>query len=175
MHHRASSACGCQKLAAVLAKKMLVHGSDNDVFNVRAGMRGRQIKRIRLGLALEMRQRDVIAIANSSFGGVGWNHAVASIVVYSRPEGDGWIGFGVDFGGTNDRCELLLKCIKKMPIHDRWLLDEAGSSSLYLNLDDIEPVAHKQIFRTAIPFEGMASIGRHRLARSLICSDCISL
>src|SRR5437762_5200571 len=66
---------------AVLRYKMLIDRSDNDVFDVGCGNAGDRSDRYRLGLSLEMRQRDVIAIADASLGGVGWNHAVAGIVV----------------------------------------------------------------------------------------------
>ncbi len=86
-----------------------------------------------------MRQRDIIPIADSSFGGVGWDHALAGIVVQqARQE---MVGFG--FGVISVRPligELLLNCIKKLPIHDRWLL--AGQDfTLVFDLADIEPVA----------------------------------
>ena len=65
----------------MLADEMLIHRFDNDVFDVGCGNAGDRSDRYRLGLSLEMRQRGVIAIADSSFGGVGWDHAVAGIVV----------------------------------------------------------------------------------------------
>src|SRR4029077_19617942 len=60
---------------------MLIHRLDNDVFDVGCGNPGDRSYRCRLGLSLEMRQRDVIAIADSSFGGWGRDHPVARIVV----------------------------------------------------------------------------------------------
>ena len=45
-----------------------------------AGMRETDPDRRSFGFSLEVRQRDVIAIADSGFGGVGRNHAVARIV-----------------------------------------------------------------------------------------------
>src|SRR5258705_838284 len=122
-------------------QKMLVHGSDNDVFNVRCWNAGDRSNRYRLGLSFEMRQRDVVAIADSSFGGVGWDHAVAGIVVQqARQE---LVGFG--FGLISVRPligELLLNCIKELPIHDRWLLT-GQDFTLVFDLADIEPVAYQ--------------------------------
>jgi hypothetical protein len=60
--------------------KMLIQRFDNDVFYVGCANAGDRSDRCRLGFTLEMRQRGVIAIANSSFGGMGWDHAVAGIV-----------------------------------------------------------------------------------------------
>ena len=121
-HHAAIvRVCGARSWLAVLGDKMLVHGSDNDVFNVRCWNAGDRSNRYRLGLAIEMRQRDVIAIANSSFGGVGWNHAVARIVVQQARQEMVGFGFGVISVGPLIG-ELLLNCIKKLPIRDRGLL-----------------------------------------------------
>src|SRR5258708_10663260 len=118
---------------------MLIHRPDNDVFDVGCGNPGDRSDRYRLGLSLEMRQRGVIAIADSSFGGMGWDHAVARIVVQEASQE--MVGFG--FGVISVRpliCELLLNCINKLPFHDRWLL--AGQDfTLVFDLSDIEPVA----------------------------------
>src|SRR5258705_12310634 len=146
---------------------MLVHGSDNDVFNVRCWNSGDRSNRYRLGLAIEMRQRDVIAIANSSFGGVGWNHAVARIVVQQARQEMVGFGFGVISVGPLIG-ELLLNCIKKLPIHDRWLL--AGQDLiLVFDLADIEPVAQQIEQRSE--FEGNASMDRTGCAQPYFGSD----
>src|SRR6266404_1711872 len=100
---------------------MLVHRFDNDVFDVGCGNARDRSARYRLRLSLEMRQRDVIAIANSTFGGVGWDHAVARIVVQQA----GWemVGFGFGVISVGPLIgEPLLNRIKKLPIHDRGLL-----------------------------------------------------
>src|SRR5438477_5390431 len=123
----------------MLADEMLIHRFDNDVFDVGCGNAGDRTDRYRLGLSLEKRLRDVIAIADSSFGGVGWDHAVAGIVVQQRRQE--MIGFG--FGVISVRPligELLLNGIKKLPIHDRWLLT-GQDFALVFDLADIEPVA----------------------------------
>jgi len=73
--------CAAGTWVAVLGDKILIHRSDNDVFDVCCGNAGYRSDRYRLGLSLEMRQRGVIPIADSSFAGVGWDHAVARIVV----------------------------------------------------------------------------------------------
>src|SRR5260221_13654480 len=100
---------------------MLIHRFDNDAFDVGCGNAGDRSNRYRLGFSVEMGQRDVIPIADSGFGGVGWDHAVASIVV--EEAGQEMVGFG--FSAISVRPligELLLNCVKKLPIHDRWLL-----------------------------------------------------
>src|SRR5260370_1565517 len=73
--------CDAGTSQALLGDKMLIHRFDNDVFDVSCGNTGDRSDRYCLGVSLEIRQRDIIAIANSSFGGVGWDHAVAGIVV----------------------------------------------------------------------------------------------
>ena len=109
-----------------------------------------------------MRQRDVIAITDSSFGGVGWDHAVARIVVQqARQE---MVGFG--FGVIPVRPligKFLLNCIKKLPIHDRWLLS-GQDFTLVFDLADIEPVA--QQIEQGAAFEGNAAMGRTGCAQS---------
>src|SRR5712672_2337032 len=100
---------------------MLVHRFDNDVFDVGCWNAGDRSDRYRPGLSLEMRQRGVIAVADSSFGGVSWDHAMACIVV-QQPRQE-MVGFG--FGVISVRPlirELLLNGVKKRPIHDGWLL-----------------------------------------------------
>jgi hypothetical protein len=72
--------CAARSWLVALGHKMLIHRFDYDVFDVGCGNAGDRSDRYRFGLSLEMRQRDVIAIANSSFGGVGWDHAMARIV-----------------------------------------------------------------------------------------------
>src|ERR1700686_168567 len=64
--------------------------------------------------------------------------------------------------------ELLLNCIKKLPIHDRWLL--AGQDfALVFDLANIEPVAQQLEQRSA--FEGNAAMGCTGGAQSYLCSD----
>src|SRR5260370_42367438 len=111
-HAAIARVCAAGTWLVVLGGKMLIHRSDNDVFDVGCGNAGDRSDRYCLGLSLEMRQRDVIAVADSSFGGVGWYHAVPRIVVQqSRQE---MVGFG--FGVISVRPlvgELLLNCIKE--------------------------------------------------------------
>src|ERR1700688_4587922 len=78
-----------------LGDKMLIHRFDNDVFDVGCGNAGDRSNRYRLGLSLEMRQRDIIAIAYSSFGGMRWDHAVARIVVQQARQEMVGFGFGM--------------------------------------------------------------------------------
>jgi hypothetical protein len=72
---------------------------------------------------------------------MGGDHAVPRIVV--QQAGQEMVGFG--FGVISVRPligELLLNCIKKLPVHDRWLL--AGQDfALVFDLADIEPVAQQ--------------------------------
>src|SRR5947207_8855704 len=105
----------------MLADEMLIHRFDNDVFDVGCGNAGDRSDRYRLGLTLEKRLRDVIAIANSSFGGVRWDHAVARIVIQQTGQEMVGFAFGVISVGPLIG-ELLLNCIKKVPFYDRWLL-----------------------------------------------------
>src|SRR5258708_5704258 len=64
--------------------------------------------------------------------------------------------------------ELLLNCIKKFPIHDRWLL--AGQDfTLVFDLANIEPVTQQIEQRSA--FEGNAAMGNTGYAQSYLCSD----
>ena len=102
-----------------------------------------------------MRQRHVIAIADTSFGGVGWDHAVACIV--EQEAAQEVVGFG--FGVISVRPlvgELLLNCIKELPIHDHRLL--AGEDfTLVFDLADIELVAQQIDQRSA--FEENAAMG----------------
>src|SRR5258705_8748733 len=79
------------------------------------------------------------------------------------------IGFG--FGVISVRPlvgELLLNCIKKLPIHDRWLLT-GQDITLVFDLADIEPVAQQIEQRAA--FEGNAAMGRTGCAQSCLGSD----
>ncbi len=96
-NHHAVIVCLCAAgtWLVVLGAKMLIHRSDNDVFDVGCGKAGDRSNRYRLGLSLEVRQRDVIAIADSSFGGVGRDHAVARIVVQQARQEMVGFGFGV--------------------------------------------------------------------------------
>ena len=113
-------------------------------------------------LALRMRQRDVIAIADSSFGGVGWDHAVAGIVEQQARQEMVGFGFGVIAVGPLIG-ELLLNCIKKCAVHDRWLL--AGQDLvLVFDLADIEAVAQQIEQRAAV--EENAAAGRARCERA---------
>jgi hypothetical protein len=64
--------------------------------------------------------------------------------------------------------ELLLNCIKKLPIHDRWLLARQDFT-LVFDLADIEPVA--QQIEQGAAFEENASMGRTGCAQSYLCSD----
>jgi hypothetical protein len=70
-----------------------------------------------------------------------WDHAVAGIV--EQEAGQEMVGFG--FGVISVRPligELLLNSIKKLPIHDRWLL--AGQDfTLVFDLANIELVAQQ--------------------------------
>src|SRR5260370_30339096 len=64
--------------------------------------------------------------------------------------------------------ELLLNCIKKLPIHDRGLL--AGQDFTFVfDLADIEPVAQQIEQRSA--FEGNAAMGNTGCAQSYLRSD----
>src|SRR6266849_5624927 len=145
---------------------MLIRRFDNDVFDVGCGNAGDRSNRYSLGLSLEMRQRGVIAVADSSFGGVGGDHAVARIVVQQARQEVVGFGFGVISMGPLIG-ELLLNCIKKPPFHDRWLL--AGQDfTLVFDLSDIEPVAQQIEQRSA--FEGNAAMGSTGYAQSYLCS-----
>src|SRR6267378_890526 len=134
--------CAAGSWLAVLGDKVLIHRFDDDVFDVSSRNAGDRSDRYRLGLSLEMRQRGVIAIADSSFGGVS---SVGPLIG-----------------------ELLLDGIKKLSIHDRWLL--AGQDfTLVFDLADIEPVAQQIEQRAA--FEGNAATGRTGCAQSCLGSD----
>src|ERR1700730_14644489 len=100
---------------------MLIHRFENDVFDFSCWYAGARSDRYCLGVSLALRQRDVIAIANPSLGGVGRDHAVSRIVVQQAGQEMVGFGFGVISVGPLIG-ELLLNCIKKFPIHDRWLL-----------------------------------------------------
>ena len=103
--------CAAGTWVAVLGDKMLIYRSDNDVFDVGCRNAGDRSDRYRFGLSLEMRQRDVIAIADSSFGGVGRDHAVPRIVV--QEAGQEMVGFGLGMISVRPLVgELLLNCIK---------------------------------------------------------------
>jgi hypothetical protein len=133
--------CAAGSWLALPGAKMLIHRFDNNVFDVGCGNAGDRSDRYRHGFALEMRQRDVIAIADSSFSGVGRDHAVAGIVEQQASQEMVGFGFGVTSVGPLI-AELLLNCIKKLPIHDRWLL--AGQDfTLVFDLADIEPVTQQ--------------------------------
>src|SRR6266436_7044756 len=135
---------------------MLIHRSDNDVFDVGCGNAGDRSDRYRLGLSLEKRQRSVIAIADSIFGGVGRNHAVAGIVEQQPRQEMVGFAFGVISVGPLIG-ELLLNCIKKLPFHDRWLLT-GQDLALVFDLADIEPVAQQIEYGATL--EGNAAMGR---------------
>src|SRR6266446_1647064 len=109
-------ACAAGTWLAVLGDKVLIHRFDDDVFAVGCGTAGDRSDRYGLRLSLKMRQRDVIAIADSSFGGVGRDHAVAGIVVQQAHEEMFGFAFGVISMGPLIG-ELLLNCLKKLPIH----------------------------------------------------------
>src|SRR6266851_6499809 len=79
------------------------------------------------------------------------------------------IGFG--FGVIAVRPligKFLLNCIKKLPIHDRWLLS-GQDFTLVSDFTDIEPVA--QQIEQGAAFEENASMGRTGCAKSYLCSD----
>src|SRR6266481_7956524 len=86
-----------------------------------------------------MRQRDIVAIADSSFGGVGRDHAVPGIV--EQQAGQEMVGFGFGVISVGPLVgELLLNSIKKLPIHDRRLLT-GQDLALVFDLADIEPAS----------------------------------
>jgi len=121
-HHAAIvRVCATGRWLVVLGHKMLIHRSDNVTFDVGCGNAGDRSDRGRLGLSLEMRQRGVIAISDSGFGCMGRDHAVARIIVQQTRQEIVGFAFGVISVGPLIG-ELLLNCIKKLPIHDRWLL-----------------------------------------------------
>src|SRR5258707_12355390 len=113
--------CAAGSGLGALGRKIFVHRFDNDVFDVRCGNAGDRSGGYRLWLSLGVRQRGVIAIADSSFGGVGWDHAVTGIVV-QQPRKE-MVGFGLGMISVRPLIgELLLDSIKKFPVQDRWLL-----------------------------------------------------
>src|SRR6266404_3027267 len=152
---------------AGMGDELLIHRFDDDVFDVGCGNAGDRSDRYGLRLSLEMRQRGVIAIADSSFGGVGWDHAVARIV--EQQAGQEMVGFGFGVVSVGPLIgELLLNCLKKLSFHDHWLL--AGQDfTLVLDLADIEPVTQQIEQRSA--FEGDAAMGRTGCAQSYLRSE----
>src|SRR6266478_7717199 len=64
--------------------------------------------------------------------------------------------------------ELLLNRIKKLPVHDGWLLT-GQDLALVFDLADIEPVAQQIEQRSA--FERNAAMGSTGCAQSFLCSE----
>src|SRR5258708_22134518 len=150
-----------------LGGMMHIQRFGNGIFDVGCGNAGNRSDRYRLGLSVEMRQRDVIAVANSSFGGVGWDHAVARVVV--QQAGQEMVGFGFTVISVGPLIgEFLLNCIKKLSVQDRGLL--AGQDfTLIIDLADIEPVAQQIEKRAAA--ERDAATGRTSYTQSGFGSD----
>jgi hypothetical protein len=82
-NHRAGiiRVCGAGPRLLMLGDKIPIHRFDNDRLDVGCGNAGDRSDGYCLGVSLEMRHGHVIAVTDSSFGGVGRDHAVAGIVV----------------------------------------------------------------------------------------------
>src|SRR5277367_4514754 len=64
----------------LLSDQMLGEGLDDDVFDVGRRNTGDRPDRGSFGFSMQMRKRDIIAIADAGFGRVRWHHAVTDIV-----------------------------------------------------------------------------------------------
>src|SRR5215210_4172111 len=81
------------------------------------------------------------------------------------------VGFGLDMVSVRPLSrELLLNCIEKLSIHDRWLLARQDFTSVF-DLTDIEPVPQQIKQRSA--FEQNAAAGSAVRKKSFLCSDVL--
>jgi hypothetical protein len=62
------------------SNQVLVDGLNNDAFDFGRRNTGDRSHRCGLGLAIEVRQRDVVAIANAGLGSMGRHHAMTRVV-----------------------------------------------------------------------------------------------
>jgi hypothetical protein len=58
----------------------IAHGFDDDVFDGGGRNARDRSERSGAGFAMEMRQRDIVAITDPGFGCMSWHHAIACIV-----------------------------------------------------------------------------------------------
>src|ERR1700733_10900945 len=64
----------------LLSDQMLVERLNDDVFDVGRRNSGDRPDRCSFGFSMQVRKRDIVAIANAGLGGVGRNHAMTDIV-----------------------------------------------------------------------------------------------
>ena len=90
---------------------------------------------------MQVRKRDVIAIADARFGGVGRNHAMTDIV--EQKSGQQMVARVPRRGSSSPMIrELLLDRIKQRAIHDRRLF--AGQDLVFVfDLTDIKTIAQQ--------------------------------
>src|SRR5713101_5322094 len=101
-------------------------------------------------------RRYVIAIADASFCGVGWVHAMAGIV--EQQSCQQVVGFVADEGSVGPLGEgFLPDCIKEPAIHN-WRLPPGEDLILVFYLADIEVVAQQVVQRAATERDATACL-----------------
>src|SRR5437868_5606795 len=146
------------------SNQMRVDGLDNDVLDFGRGNAGDRSDRRGLGLTMEVRQRDVVAIADAGLGGVGRHHAMTGIVeqqsrqqVLARVPDRNSVGPLIG--------KLLLNGIKQGAVQDRRLL--AGQNLILVcDLTDVEAITQQIKQRTTA--EGNAAPDYAGCERSLL-------
>src|SRR3954447_1950537 len=116
-----------------------------------------------------MRQRGVVAVPDSGFTGVRWDHAVARVIIQQPCQE--MMGFGLSVISVRPLSrELLLNCLKEVSIHDPRLL--AGQDfTLVFDLTDIEPVTQQIEERSA--FEQNAATAKTGREESFLCINVL--
>src|SRR6266404_8865919 len=101
-------------------------------------------------------RRYIVAIADASFCGVGWDHAIAGVVEQqSRQQ---VVGFVADEGSVGPLGEgFLPDCVKQRAIHN-WRLLAGQNLILVFDLADIEVVAQQVVQRAATERDAAARL-----------------
>src|ERR1700730_5104448 len=104
----------------LLSDQMLGEGLKDDILDVGRGNTRDRPDRCSFGFAMQVRKRDVIAIADAGLGRMGRNHAMTDIV--EQKSGQQMVARVPRRGPSSPLIrELLLDRIKQRAIHYRWL------------------------------------------------------
>src|SRR6266404_2198958 len=107
---------------------------------------------------MQERRRHVVAIADASFCGVGWDHAVAGVVEQqSCQQVVGLVAYDGAVGPLGER--FLPGCVKQRAVHDRRLLARQDLILIF-DLADIEVVSQQIVQRATAERDATARRAR---------------